>query len=92
MGKDAKTPQIENSAEITLETFAELLVLANVDAKGIIYENMGCSDYVMQYKFRGLEFYNCRSEIERNCICGVNKPLTTVVKLTGRNNYYSLVR
>lgn len=71
---------------------AEKLALAKVSAQGIIYENMGNSDYVMQYKFRGLEFYNCRSEIERNCICGVEKPLATFVKLTGRSNYYSLVR
>lgn len=78
-----------------LSEFQEILkYMQEWDMKinGLVYENMGNSDYEFQKSYRGIEFYLLKSELERQCKNTMSESLTVFVKLKNSSDYYKIIR
>ncbi len=71
-------------------------ILSNhkIECRGIIHANYGCSDYQLQYRAFGLEFYLERSKLEASCTNRSNIPLRVFVKSTNpeAKAFYELLK
>lgn len=75
-----------------IEKIIPALQKMNVEIKGIQWDCISCSDYILIQQAHGLEFYTNRSQLERQLVHAHTNPLNTYVKLQDGKNIYKLIR